>query len=302
VVITAGTAPQAQLDNPGQWSGLGTSVEFIQRLEEVNRVRVVVMGEWRFGSPGAPTSESSPYHRWLYSVYSDGRVYVECRGTARSATFEPPGLGLVFACDGNLGFTRHVVSSGPFVLFSRPEPDQGDLLVVPARPLMPQTLRSVQDPRLCVLWRTEAVGEQFVFAGLIRIWPNDLDSPDKAARYAADYSRPLPIALDAGQLVRTDDGDYDNDGFSEARGYYVLQLDGNVAKVRIDGQRLPRFSPIFRVVDVTQRDVWVYLNGRQIKDTCRTPQGDVLFMVPGMIAGEVLLEVNAGPRQGSETR
>ena len=309
VVVTNEPAPGVRLDDTSQWSALGMSVESFQRIEEINPVRAVVLGEWRFGASGEPTSERSPFHRWQYSVYGDGRVYLECRGTARTAAFEPPGLGVVLACDGDQGFVRHVVEGAagggsapvgkePFALFNRSEGGQADLLVVPFQPLVVRTIRADQDPRLCVLWRLPATGDQFLLAAMLRVWPGDLDSPDKARPYAIDYCHPLPIVLDAGQLVRTDDGDYNNDGFSEARGYYVLQLDGNVAKVRLDGRQHPRFSPVFRIVDVAQRDVWVYVDGRQIRNIHRTSQGDLLFAVPGVITGEVLIEVNAGPRQG----
>ena len=87
--------------------------------------------------------------------------------------------------------------------------------------------------------------------------------------------------------------DLDNDGFSEGGGYYVLQLDENIAKVRIDGRRHLRFSPVFKLVDVANRDVWAYLDGRLIRDVCRTDVGDLLIEVPGVISREALLEVTS---------
>lgn len=307
VVVNAAPDSVVRLDDPTQWSGLGMSVDSFQRLDEAGPARVVVLGEWRFGSPGTAKSESSPFHRWVYSVYPDGRIYLECRGTARSPTFEPPGLGVVFACDGSQGFSRHVaggtpdgetapIGREPFALFSRAGPGLSNLLVVPFKPLVVRAITADQDPRLCALWQLPPQDDQFVMAAMLRVWPGDMDQPEKAVPYAVDYCHPLPIALDAGQLVRTDDGDFNNDGFSEARGYYVLQLDGNVAKVRLNGRRYPRFSPVFRIVDVTHREVWVYVDGRQIKAVNRTAQGDALFVAPGAINGEVLIEVNAGPK------
>ncbi len=307
VVVDPAPGAAVRLDDSSQWSGLGLAVESFQRLEEANPVRAVVVGEWRFGAPGGRTSEMNPFHRWAYCVHPDGRIYVECRGTAKSTTFDPPGLGVVFACDGDQGFTRRVfegapggptapIGQEPYAQFARSDPGPTGLLVVPFSPLVARTMRAADDPRLCVLWRMPPRGDHFLFTALVRVWPADIGAAEQAGPYAIDYCHPLSIALDAGQLVRTDDGDYDNDGYSEARGYYVLQLDANVAKVRIDGRRYPRFSPVFRIVDVANRDVWVYADGRQIRNLYRHPQGDVLFSVSGPITGETLIEVNAGPK------
>jgi len=105
--------------------------------------------------------------------------------------------------------------------------------------------------------------------------------------------------LDTGQLVRTDPGDFDNDGFSEARGHFTLQLEENIAKVRIDGRNFMRFSPVFKLVEVAQRDVWIYLDGRLIRDVHRDRDGNVLFELPEVISGEALLEITSLAREES---
>jgi hypothetical protein len=294
-----------RLDDHTQWSGLGATVESYQSLLDANPLRAIIVGEWRFGPPGEPVTDANPYHRWTYTIYPDGRVYVECCGAARGATFEPRGLGIAFSCDGDSGFIRHVaegepgpepgpVGREPYVLFSRSERGQADLLIVPSRPLVVQTLRAVEDPRLSVLWRLPVEGDRFLFTALMRVWPPDVDTPRAAEPIVIDYCHPLPIAVDTGRLVRTDEGDINNDGFSEANGNYVLQLDGNVAKVRVAGQPHRRFSPTFKIVDVANRQVWVYMNGRQIRDIHRDRNGDVLFVIPGVVTDETLIEVTAG--------
>lgn len=105
------------------------------------------------------------------------------------------------------------------------------------------------------------------------------------------------MTVDAGRLVKTDAGDWDNDGFSEARGYFVLQLDGNVARLRIDGRRRLRFSPVFKLVDVMERDVWIYVNGRLVRNLERDREGNTLFAIPGVIDQETLLEITSQVRQ-----
>ena len=63
-------------------------------------------------------------------------------------------------------------------------------------------------------------------------------------------------------------------------------------EARISGRRYLRFSPLFKLVNVAERDVWVYVDGRQV-ETYRDAKGNVLFEVKGMIAGEALVEVTS---------
>jgi hypothetical protein len=307
LVVPDDVRAMVSLDDASQWSGLGLTVEAHQTLEEASPLRVVVRGEWRFRGADDTSLETAPTHQWVYSIYHDGRVYVECSGDAQGPNFTPPGLGMAFATDGEAGFTRTLVegriaagSSGsaqhPFVLFSRPGRSESDLLIVPFKPLTVRGLTNPNDPRLGALWQMPVVGERFGFATLMRIWPADIDSPALATPLAVDYCRPLPIAVDAGSLARTDPGDFDGDGFSEARGYYTLQLDGTIARVRLSGRERVRFSPVFKLTGVAQRDVWVYIDGRLI-ETRRDKNGDALFEVSGTLTGERLIEVVSRERE-----
>ncbi|HOA74564.1 MAG TPA: hypothetical protein PL151_09760 [Phycisphaerae bacterium] len=289
-------------EDPAQWNPLGPLAESYQGLVESSPLRVVVHGEWRFGSPESPVSESSPYHRWVYSIYRGGEVFVECSGSIPG--METANVGVVFGSDGAAGFVRQTrpgaddVAHGiPYVLFSQPPQAGGaDLLVIPSKPLILQALENPEQSRVCALYRLPLEGDSFLFAGQMRVWPPDIDGPAQAGPMALAYARPLPIKVDVGQLVRTDAGDFDGDGYSEARGYYVLQLDGRVAKVRLDGREHLRFSPAFKLVDVADHDVWVYVDGRQIKQTPRDQNGNLLFEIPGVISREVLIEVIASRR------
>ncbi len=290
-----------------QWSQLGPVAESYQTVVEASPVRVVIHGEWRFGSPESPISETSPNHRWVYSIYRGGEVYVECSGTIPGAGASE--VGLVFGCDGAAGFKRTIQQPRPagsregqaaYVLFAQPAAaGSADLLVVPARELAARELTHPDNARVCAIYPLPVESDQFLFAGMMRVWPNEIDSPTQAGPMAQAYAQPMPLAVDTGSLLRTDPGDFDGDGFSEARGYYVLQLDGRVAKVRLDGRDHLRFSPAFKLVDVTDYDVWVYVDGRQIKKLPRDQNGNVLFEVPGVISREILIEINATRRQAA---
>ncbi len=294
-------------DAPHQWSALGPIVESFQTVVEAHPLRVTLQGEWRFGTPDAPPSEAGPSHRWRYCVYADGRVYLEVAGQASAHDAPVSRVGLAFACDATLGFELRQPGSAArpadapgYALFARPERGLADLLVVPHKPCPASIMDQPDESRIGVLFEVPADDGRFDFRGMLRVWPADVDSPVQADPLADDYVRPWPIEVDAGSLVRTDDGDADNDGFSEARGTYVLQLSDNVGRLRIDGRSRLRFSPVFKVVDVSDRDVWVYMDGRQIRDTQRTVENDLLFSLPGAITAETLIELVARSRDGTD--
>lgn len=297
-VLSAGTAEAAPAGEPQRWAGPGVHVTVEQALEEALPLRVVVRGEWRLGEADEPAHESAAAHHWLYSVYRDGRIYVEWSGPAGEA-------GSAVCCDPDAGFQRTIVDRATaeadgrdaYVLFSREERGRADLLFAPFGSLPAREYTHPEDPRLCVLCPWPAAQERTSAAAMLRVWPADIDSPAQAGPMASDYRNPLPIAVDAGSLVRNDPGDLDGDGFSEGRGYFALQLDGSIAKVRVGGRQRMRFSPTFKLVGVANRDVWAYVDGRQI-ETYRDRQNDALFEVKGMITGEALVEVTSRTRDG----
>jgi len=317
VVLTGTGEATGQVDDLASWSGLGLAVDTFQSVIEASPLRVVVAGERRFGAPGETMTDRHPAHRWRYTIYRDGRLYVECTGTARTSTFVPPALGVAFCVDRDQNFTRDAVAADPpddaqadgsgagpgapsYMLWSRDEPGRADLLVVPSTPLSFAVAPPDDAPRCCAVWMLPETGERFFFAAMLHLHGAKLDTPAAARPIADDYVRPLPIGIDVGRLVRTDGGDFNNDGFSEGRGYYVLQLDGSVAKIRLRARPCPRFAPTFRLVDVALRDVWIYVNGRELTDAQRTDDGDLLWTVGDVLAGELLIEIVSRPREGGD--
>ena len=58
-------------------------------------------------------------------------------------------------------------------------------------------------------------------------------------------------------------------------------------------------SSTFKLVEAAHRDVWIYVDGRELKDLYRDRNGDVLFVVPGAISDEVLVEVTSSLREST---
>lgn len=305
VPLVGNVGDKLDLDDRTQWAGLGIAAAVNQTVLEATPLYARVQAQVGFGSVDSPPDDSSPWHRWVYTIYRDGRVYVECTGTARGENFNPSGIGMAFTCDAGSGFRRLLAASRPadsqpegnqstalYALFTRPNRGS-DLLVVPATPLPARSVDNASESRLGVLWELPGPSATFSFAAMMRVWPTDLDSPAQADPMGKDYQNPLPIGLEVGRLVRTDPGDFDSDGFSEGRGYYALQLDGSTARVRIPGQNRLRFSPVFKIADLGNRDLWAYIDGRQIKEIDRDADGNAFFMISDVVSRDSLLEITS---------
>lgn len=265
-----------------------------QQLIELSEMRMVLEGRCRLASSGQPTGNGEL--RWQYTIYPDGRVCLGYSSPHASAGGEAYTYSLRIGCDAQADFVRHLggadAGSTSYALFSRAGRGLADLLIVPSGPVQPPTPFDNAD-QIGIAWELPAGDEGVSFAGMLRIWPPDIDSPEQALVLAADYAEPLPIAVDIGSLSPTEQGDLDNDGFIESEGCYALRLDGNLARVRLDGRRTLRFSPVFKIVNSSACDVWAYRDGRQMRRTCRDLRGNVLFMVEGVITNEVLIEVHS---------
>jgi hypothetical protein len=309
VALSSEKPEEVVLDDVSQWSGLGVAAEIQQWLVEATPSFVIIQGQWRFVTPEASAAASPPYHRWVYTVYRDGRVYVECSGIAHAEGFSPPALGLIFCCDGTMGFEPTVQApkealaedaerSPAYALFRRVKERQGDLLVVPFIPQEGRGLSSPSDPRQCCLWPMSVARGSFATAFMVRVWPGDIDTVQQAEAMARDYITPLPVGLTVGELVRTDIGDFDNDGFNESRGCYVLQLAGDVGRMEIDGRRQVRFGPVLKIVGVAGRDVWVYLDGRLLEEMYRDADQDLIVRLPDIAGRKALVEIFAREHAG----
>jgi len=301
-------------DEAAGWEALGPAAETFQRLVEATPVRAVIWGERRFGSATASApSEQSPLHRWVYTVYPTGKVYIEFGGTLSLPGFVPS-VGYLVACADGEGFDRvlHPATGEPddrnaesaaYVLYRRPEDSRPDMLVGFYRPAAAPKVKGVRhgrDPRLGSLFFGGDVEPVTVWAALLNVWPPDVDGPAQAEAILLDYMNPLPLTVTAGRLVRTDAGDFDNDGYNESRGHYTLEPDGAVLKLRLDGTRRMRFAPAFKVVDTSDADVWAYVDGLEIRPVARDAEGQAVFQVPDVIDRETLIEVTARKRAAAK--
>ncbi len=126
-------------------------------------------------------------------------------------------------------------------------------------------------------------------------WP-DGDLAPWAGQLTMDCADPAVIDFQTGWAVTTDEGDLDNDGFNETKGYCVVQMDGHLLRFTLDGSACRRFRPSFKVVQAADMNCWAYAEGLLIGNTVRTPEGDFIFVLPFDVDRPMEIEVNALPK------
>lgn len=149
IPVSAG-APDSSVPHPQKWLGApsptdrstsylpgvenrptrGSAVAVRSRIVEMNAVRAVVASEWRFahGSEAArDSSRRQPFHRWVYTIYPTGQLYVAVETArspdSRSAFGEPPlGLAVTLSAAPEDEFQTHIGAISGGVLQRESEP------------------------------------------------------------------------------------------------------------------------------------------------------------------------------------
>ena len=330
---TRGT-PAVGLDDLHQWAALGPLVTNRQGLLEANHQRVMVVVERTFSRPPASQPAEAPHparpgadpppsperhvHRWQYTIRRTGHMAVRVEADVEAERFTPADIGLVVCTARDVRFEAlhhpaNLPGVGPaeqklcFALHRRKAPGRSDLLAVLSRPTMGPRLANLitpDDPRVgSVFYGGQHDGPVRRWVLMMTVWPADLDSLDVAAKLAADYCMPAVIRMHVGQMVATDPGDDDNDGFNESEGCYVMALDpeAKIARFTLPGRSL-RFQPQFKLLDTADRLCWVYADGKPVYQDARTVDptrrdrdGNVLFSLDRIVDRPVTVEINTAP-------
>ena len=308
------TQPETTIvyDDPELFINWGTAVEATQQVVELSPFRVVVRGHWRFvDEPGRATAEAPadtrPSHTWEYVIYRFGQVCVRATSAAQGAGWSAPRVGYAVALNGRRGFVRvepaaAYADAAPagFVLMSQPGRERPDLLWsmhARAASLRRLELASADDRRVVELCGDIAADETVETAHLLRFWPHDIDGAPEARTFAADYQHPAALAVSTGGLVTDAPGDLNHDGYNECEGCYELAADAGVARFTFDPGGWLRHQPTFRVHKTAGRRCWVYADGQIVKTLGRDRQGELCFVIPGVVSAPRTIEAisRAGP-------
>lgn len=252
--------------------------------------------EWGEGSGQAAL-------RCRYVIYGSGDVYYSAEARMPAALARAQRLGIVVGCRGDVGFRTATGRAGslpdaaPFALLWRGGTG-ADLLIAPHDGrVLPEARFETLPPQqnIAAVFRTAPVlpEERVAAAVLLRFWPPDADGPEYGSAVAGDYARPPKVVVEMGELVRTDAGDFNNDGYNESEGCFVLRPEDGRVRMRVDSGTMARFGLRLKIVDSTHRRMWCYANGAVVETHAPTANGAHLFVIDRPYSEIVLIEVYA---------
>ena len=288
------------------FSALGDTIVAHQEVIEANAVRVIIACTLRFTPDGRQPGEDSPFHQWTYTILRTGQIYAHFECTTESGDWRPESIGLIAS---RTIYARQETWTHPA---ADPAGDR------PSQPVAFATAQPKALARSGLLMAMHGPADRFVvdvfardaprrlelfFVGdsldrpthawpcLLSIWPPGNTDPPAAEVLARDFALPARPETLVGKLVTDSPGDADHDGFNEWFGAFILEPEGDLVRLEIDGTAQPRVNPVFSVRQTAGRQVWVYLDNVILEPVARDPRGDVLFQLPATIRGRSLVEV-----------
>ena len=304
VVMRAASGDPAEAPSPvPPVAGVRTTGR--QEILELSPVRVVIACTHR--PRFAPDPEQDPpstvHHR--YTIYPTGQVYVDVETTLPDPR-SPAGVpGLAVTLAGTKDYTLYGSS-----LEQPVERTPGTELLYAwargAQPDDPLLLFAVDDTEAgCALHpRTleDGGGAELIALGpagtthwRCQLWlaqANAASDPELRTR-ARTYLQPPALRFQVGRPATSSEAgrELDPTGFDAGAGCYVLKPARGCLRFTLGGDRVPVFSPAFRVLDQGQRTAWVYVNDRVWTTVARDRAGNLIFQLPGTVAEEVRVEV-----------
>lgn len=159
------------------------------------------------------------------------------------------------------------------------------------------------------LWPDHTLPAGKVHLQFLMCFRDDINGPHSAKPYAEDYRSPDVLGLAKGEIDKTDEGDWDGDGFNEEEGCYVLMSGKDGVAFSLHGAKVPRMNPVFKVkrwagtapqaITVDHRGL---ATGREFVASAR--EGLLLVQLLGKVEQEACVEVSArqlsltGPHAG----
>lgn len=290
----------------------GKAVVVRSRIVELSAVRAVITSELRFADDARSAGRSlddRPFHRWVYTIYPTGQLYVDVTTTTATRSQTQDRLGLTVsvapAADGfrsfaavqssedetagtpPYGFLRGI-ADGATALFVVDDFSRSFRIVKSARSggdspgMSTASLIAVGDP-------ANSPTEHWTCHLFLGATGATSDAELRAR--ALDYTRPGSVRFEMGSYAASETSTAARPGFDSASGCRVVDADEGRIRFTLDGSRQPFFSPSFRIVDTRDRDAWVYVDHLILDAIARDAHGNLLFQIPGTIDGPKLVEV-----------
>lgn len=276
-----------------------------QEILELSPVRVVIACTHRPNFAPDPEHDPPSTVRHRYTIYPTGQVYVDVE-TTMPEPHPPAGVpGLTVTLAGGKDYTLFGSSSGqpverppgselPYAWARGAQPDDPLLLFAldeteAACTVHPRPLEGGGGVELT------ALGPAGTTHWRCQLWLAQADAasdPELRIR-ARTYLQPPALRFQVGKPATSSEagGALDPTGFDAGTGCYVLKPTRGCLRFTLGGDRVPVFSPAFRVLEQGQRTAWVYVNDRVWTTVARDRAGNLIFQFPGTVAEETRVEV-----------
>ena len=301
-----------------------TAVRTHSKIIEMNAARVRIACEWRYPAtldrPNDP-GEYSPSHRWVYTIYPSGQVFVSMETPTAPKDWTASRIAVC------VGFTPSTRTETPTILHPRNLAEDGRvvrpafatardkaagtaLLFIPWDAVAMTLLDPDRDDQdqdhaqtasqtmtICAHQADQARddGGLTQWTGQLLLIADEQLTEAQAEKRAIEYALPNPPRLEIGMFAIGDTANHPNspsaNGFDPAAGCYVIAPDNGNVRFRIDDAHGPHFSPIFEILNPQARQAWVYVNHMIFDRVTRTPEGHLLFQLPGIINQPTLVEI-----------
>ncbi len=289
------------------FSDLGESVLARQRVLEVSPLRIMVACDWEFTAAYDGPSDETPFHRWTYTIYPTGQLYVHIETTTSHGSWQVDDLGLALTRAG--GSTLQAVAHSAAQLDTSADLRHACYgYVQPAMLNGPSLLWVMHDgrvtPRMEALQESDRRRAILVASGgatdrpvqswdcMISLWPADQVAGTGAEERALDYCYPARFRPSVGRLVTDHPDDPGSDGYAEQTGSYLVATENGRLKFLLDGDRRKRHSPVFTLVDSAEREAVIYVDNIIVETQARDAAGNIIFQIPRTISVDARVEVN----------
>jgi len=306
---TLGPTPVVLGDASGGNAGfdpLGSAVLAQQRLLEASPVRVVLECLWYFvDDPEAPI-DLRPRHRWLYTIYPTGDIFVSVEAAVANESWSAPNVGLAVTVnqpaadplDVGIGSIpadpgRH---QGTYAWAGRPDRGGYLLFVVPSplptATILTPTAEETGQLSLVATGATPPGNPKSWHAVLKLNLEGDTNIDQVALATANAYINPAQLDLEVGSPAETDAlGNSLDAGYDRATGTYVLVADGGRCRLKVRDDDTT-YAPLgFTLLESAGLDAWVYVNYVLHEPTARDRSGNLIFRLPGALAPGTPLEI-----------
>lgn len=279
-----------------------------QRIVEMNRLRVVVEGEWRMADSNSRTGTGTPIRRWTYAIHADGNVYFGVQAPARgeNAPSDPMSLSLSIAATDGVRIeipspaAKESRATTADMNHARITGDGVDMLYVLAPPhhedkfeIRLDAERRVQE--IIAAPQVDA-SEPNRWSGLMRFSDDPSTPLQTMLRQVRQYIAPLQPEVEVGSAVDLATTDPTTGFFDFAMGCYCIQADKGQVRLLLDNSLRTLSAPTFEIEDVQADRVWVYVNHKIHDSVVVTERGHLLFQLPTELPGKVIVEVISKPQ------